>query len=283
MNDFEKSYSTKKSLFVLTGVFAALMTLFAFFDLDISTAVMDTDGFFARYAECASEIPIDFLMMMSFAVLFAGRSKKKSFWSVLGAAVCFIGVFEYGFFIFFFSVKYASTKLALISGGTLGIAMGIGALFSAKKILPAHRDALIRAALIVVIAVLAEELAVNLIKIFWERPRMRDLAADYSDFSAWYMPRSSAVSGDSFPSGHTAKAAGACFYMLLCDIYGKLKGRRGYFLAAGLLWTVIIGAGRVVAAAHFASDVTAGAFFMLLSFIISRAFTDSVLVKKKAN
>ncbi len=282
MKGSEKSYSTKKSLAALVGVFAVLMTLFAFFDLDISVALVNTDSFLARFAECASEIPIDFLMMMSFALLFAGRSKKKSFWSVLGAVICFIGVFEYGFFIFFFSVKYASTKLALILGGTLGVAMGIGALIAAGKILPAHRDALIRAALIIVIAMLLQELTVNIIKIFWDRPRMRDLTADYSDFRAWYMPHSSAIGGDSFPSGHTSKAAGACFYMLLCDVFEKLKGKRGYFLAAGLLWTVIIGAGRVVAAAHFASDVTAGAFFMLLSFVIAMAFTDSVLIKKKA-
>lgn len=281
MDNSKNLYSTKRSLVMLFCVFAALMAVFAFFDLDISLALVNTDSFLAKFAECASEIPTDFLMMMSFAVLFAGRSKKKTFWSILGAVICFIGVFEYGFFIFFFSVKYASTKLAIILGLTLGTAMGIGALFAAKKLLCIHKEAIIRAALIVVIAVLLQELTVNLLKIFWDRPRMRDLTAPYSDFCAWYKPRTSSFGGDSFPSGHTSKAAGACLYVMLCDVFDRIKGKRSYFLAAGLLWTIIIGVGRIVAAAHFASDVTAGAFFMLLSFIVARAFSDSVLFKKK--
>ena len=110
---------------------------------------------------------------------------------------------------------------------------------------------------------------------------MRDLAAPYTDFMPWFKPHSSALGGDSFPSGHTSKAAGACLYVMLCDVFEKLKGKRVYFLAAGLLWTVLIGVGRIVLAAHFASDVTAGAFFMLLAFLIARALTDSVLLKKK--
>jgi membrane-associated phospholipid phosphatase len=282
MSEIRDSYSTKKCLLALGGVFAVLMAVFAFFDLDISLALVNMESSFGKFAEWASEIPLDFLVMMSFAVLFMGLlQKKKNFWRILGAVICLIGTLEYGFFIFFFSVKYASTKLALILGGTLGTLMAVAALFAAKKLLALHRDEVMRAALIVVVTVLLQELFVNGLKSVWDRPRMRDLAAPYTDFMPWFKPHSSVLGGDSFPSGHTSKAAGACLYVLLCDVFEKLKGKRVYFLAAGLLWTVLIGVGRIVLAAHFASDVTAGAFFMLLAFLLARALTDSVLLKKK--
>ncbi len=281
MNEIKESYSTKKCLLALIGVFAVLMALFAFFDLDSSLAHVNTESGFGKFAEWASEIPLDLLVMMSFAVLFTALWQKKSFGRILGAVICFIGTFEYGFFIFFFSVKYTSTKLALILGATLGTAMGIGALFAAKKLLSMHRDEVIRAALIVVVTVMLQELFVNVLKSFWDRPRMRDLTAPYSDFCVWYEPRSSALGGDSFPSGHASKAAAACLYVLLCDVLEKFRGKRAYFLGAGLLWAVVIGVGRIVLAAHFASDVTAGAFFMLLSFLLARALTDAVLLKNK--
>jgi membrane-associated phospholipid phosphatase len=208
--------------------------------------------------------------------------KKKTVWSILGAIICFIGTFEYVFFIFFFSVKYASVKLAIILGVTLGVAVGIGALIVAEKLLALHREELIRVALIVVVAVLLQEVFVNVLKSVWNRPRLRDLTAPYSDFCAWYKPRNSALGGDSFPSGHTSKAAGACLYVLLCDAFDKLRGKQTCFIVVGLLWTVVIGVGRIVLGAHFASDVTAGAFFMLLAFLVARVIVDSILSKKKS-
>ncbi len=276
--------SLGKKVTILILVFAVLMTLFAFFDLDISLALVNTESAFGKFAQWASEIPIDFLMMMSFAILFTGRSEKKTFWSVLGAVICFIGTFEYAFFIFFFSVKYYSTKLALILGASVGVLMGIGALFLAKQMIKTHKSELIKAALIIVLAVLMEEAFVNVLKIVWSRPRMRDLTEPYiSSFVRWYKPNSSSLEGDSFPSGHTAKAAGACFCMLLCSVYQKLKGKGVFFFLAGLIWTVIIGLGRIILAAHFASDVTAGAFFMLLAFCISQALVNGIIYKQKEN
>ena len=280
MNELRDTYSTKKCLLVLVCTFAVLMSVFAVFDLDISLSLVNMESHFGKFAEWSSEIPLDFLAMMSFAVLFAGRSKKKTVWSILGAIICFIGTFEYGFFIFFFSVKYASVKLAIILGATLGLALGIGALIVAKKLLSLHREELIRVALIIVVAVLLQEVVVNVLKSVWNRPRMRDLTAPYTDFCAWYKPRTSALGGDSFPSGHTSKAAGAFFYVLLCDVFDKLKGKQACFIVVGLLWTALIGIGRIVLGAHFASDVTAGAFFMLLAFLIARVLVDLILSKK---
>ena len=271
------AYSTKKSILLLVTVCAALLAVFAFTDLSISQALVNPSSAWGIFAEWSSEIPIDFLMMMSFAVLFLQCIRKKSFGRILGAILCFIGTFEYGFFLFFFSVKYANTKLAIILGATLGVVLGIGALFLAKKLTAVYAEKLFRAALIVVLSVLLQEVLINLLKVFWSRPRMRDLTAPYTDFTPWYLPRASALGGDSFPSAHTAKAAGACFYVLLCDMNNKLKGKRGLILGMGLLWTVIIAVGRIILAAHFASDVTVGAAVMLLSFLIVRSMVDARL------
>ena len=83
----------------------------------------------------------------------------------------------------------------------------------------------------------------------------------------------------SFPSGHTAKAAGVFLLVLLCDVYENLRGKKYIFVTAGIVWTLFIAIGRIIRAAHFASDVTSGAFFMLVSFILVRSFYDRIREK----
>lgn len=95
---------------------------------------------------------------------------------------------------------------------------------------------------------------------------MRDLADPYADFVPWYLP--SWFSGnDSFPSGHSANAACVLVLTLLPRL---LRDRK--WLAAIIShalcygWLLIVMAARIVAGAHFASDVTTGAFITLASF-----------------
>ena len=105
---------------------------------------------------------------------------------------------------------------------------------------------------------------------------MRDLTAPYDGFMPWYLPGSSALGGDSFPSGHTSRAAGSFFLVLLCRIDERLKNKRWLFVLIGVVWTALIGTGRIVLAAHFASDVAAGAFLMLFAFALTTVIVDRI-------
>ena len=271
------NYSTKKALIVLIAVYAVLMAVFAFTDLSISLSIVNMESLWGRSAEILSEIPVDIMMMLSFAVLFVTRKRgRKGILHFLFTAICIIGMMEYAFFISFFSLKYISTKLSLILGGVTCIPLSILSILLVKKITEGREEKWKRAAAIVVLSVLCEEVIVNVLKIVVSRPRMRDLTDPLSQFVPWYRPFSSALGGDSFPSGHTAKAAGVFLLVLLCDVYENLREKKYIFVAAGIVWTLFIALGRIIRAAHFASDVTSGAFFMLLSFILVRSFYDRI-------
>ncbi len=268
------NYSTGKSLIILLTVYIVMMTVFAFTDLPISLSLVNMESLWGRSAEILSEIPVDIMMMLSFATLFVTRKReKKGVLHCLFTGICVIGTVEYAFFISFFSIKYISTKLSLILGGVTSIPLCLFSMYLMKKLTRGREEEYRRAASIVVLSVLSEEVIVNVLKVVVSRPRMRDLT-DLSRFVPWYRPFSSTSGGDSFPSGHTAKAAGVFLLVLLCDIYENLRGRKHLFTAIGALWTLFIALGRIIRAAHFASDVTSGAFFMLLSFIIVRDIHD---------
>ena len=270
------NYSTRKSLITLLALYAVLMAVFAFTDLQISLSLVNMDSLWGRSAEILSEIPIDIMMMLSFAALFVTRKEKKGILHFLFTTICLIGTVEYAFFISFFSLKYISTKLSLILGGVTCIPLSILSILLMKKITGGREEEWRRAAAIIVLSVLGEEVIVNVLKIVVSRTRMRDLTASCAEFTPWYTPFSSALGGDSFPSGHTAKAAGAFLLILLCDVYEKLKGKKYIFVTAGIVWTLFIALGRIIRAAHFASDVTSGAFFMLFSFILVRDIYDRI-------
>ena len=274
------SYSTRKSLIILLALYAVLMAVFAFTDLQISLSLVNMESLWGRSAEILSEIPVDIMMMLSFAALFVTRKKeKKGILHFLFTAICLIGTVEYALFISFFSLKYISTKLSLILGGVTCIPLSVLSILLMKKITEGREEEWMRAAAIVVLSVLGEEVIVNVLKIVVSRPRMRDLTDPLSQFVPWYRPFSSAPGGDSFPSGHTAKAAGMFLLVLLCDVYENLRGKKYIFVTAGIVWTLFIAIGRIIRAAHFASDVTSGAFFMLLSFILVRSIYDRIREK----
>jgi len=96
-------------------------------------------------------------------------------------------------------------------------------------------------------------LAANLVKmsIMRIRPRHFDLAGDvWASFGSWFPLASAGSPGQSFPSGHTATAFG------LAAVLGWLypRGRVYFFCLA-----VLVAVQRMVAGAHFLSDVLVGA------------------------
>lgn len=102
------------------------------------------------------------------------------------------------------------------------------------------------------------------LKIFWGRIRFRDLAGNYSNFSAWYIPQG-ITGNDSFPSGHAAM--GIMMLALFVFFTDKPFYKRIIFKGLIISWALAVCASRVVIGAHFASDVLFGAFIMIISYL----------------
>ncbi len=102
------------------------------------------------------------------------------------------------------------------------------------------------------------------VKILWGRVRFRDLAANYSDFSPWYLPHG--INGNqSFPSGHAAMA----FMLLALFVFFTEKAFYKRFFLKGLIisWAAAVCISRIIVGAHYTSDVLFGAFAIIVSYL----------------
>lgn len=108
-------------------------------------------------------------------------------------------------------------------------------------------------------------LFVEPLKIFWGRIRFRDLAENYSNFSAWYIPHGF-TGNDSFPSGHAAMG----WMMIALFVLFTDKSYRIRLLLKGLIisWAIAVSVSRVIIGAHYASDVTFSSFGMIIVYIL---------------
>lgn len=108
-------------------------------------------------------------------------------------------------------------------------------------------------------------LFVEPLKIFWGRIRFRDLAENYSNFSAWYIPHGF-TGNDSFPSGHAAMG----WMLIALFVLFTDKSYRIRLLLKGLIisWAIAVSVSRVIIGAHYASDVIFSSFGMIISYIL---------------
>ncbi|HQF41780.1 MAG TPA: phosphatase PAP2 family protein [Ignavibacteriaceae bacterium] len=103
------------------------------------------------------------------------------------------------------------------------------------------------------------------LKIFWGRIRFRDLAENYSNFTAWYIPNG--ITGNqSFPSGHAAM--GFILMALFIFIMDKSFFKRIFFKAIIISYAIAVCISRIIVGAHYTSDVLFGAMIMIISYLL---------------
>lgn len=113
---------------------------------------------------------------------------------------------------------------------------------------------------------IANQVVVYAVKLVWRRPRFDDMLASdtLSDFMPWYQPLG--PGGSSFPSAHTANAAGIFMLVVLCDIYPSLARYRKLFYVLCWGYIAAMAAARIIMGRHFLSDTLAAAGIMALLF-----------------
>ena len=200
------------------------MTVFAFYDLNISIALYDKESIFAKVFETIAEVPFNFLALISFTILLLTRKKEKTFLNIFLMIIYIIGMLAYGFLIVFFVLNYLKIKNAWIYGLSFAIPIIVITYFSLLPLSKKEGQNLKRIATIAVLTILIEQAIVNVLKYTWARPRMRDLINPQSDFRPWYLPNWF-KQGDSFPSGHSANASCIIAFTLLPEIFSKKNKR----------------------------------------------------------
>jgi len=167
-----------------------------------------------------------------------------------------IGFFKKDSYPWIFLYRYGCFPGLLLAIGGLFL-FGIG--FFSKKILRYRKIGLF----LVLLMVIGPGLIVNFtFKEHWGRPRPREIVnfGGKSPFlTVWEKTKTS--EGSSFPSGHASMG-----YFLFAPYFflsrtGK-KGASFFFLFLGLGYGTLMGIGRIVQGAHFASDVLLSAGFV---------------------
>lgn len=111
-------------------------------------------------------------------------------------------------------------------------------------------------------------------------PLTRDMVnnTDFSAFTPWYKKGDDMGiynRADSFPSGHTSYACTTFLSVLLCSAFEKLKKLAPFALCVSTVYVFVMGYTRLVAGAHYLTDVAGAALVGYTIFLIVRAVYNS--------
>lgn len=254
---------------------AALLTIFTFTDLAISMAVYGKN-IFGQIFEVIGEVPFAFLAIFAFALLFRFRSKKSKAISIVLGIVFGLLTALFSTLGGFMTWNYLHENIAgapQFIAIIIALALGVAAVLLSRTVPQEKQREAITFALIAIIYFISVIVVMNVIKGAWGRMRIREMTDATTQFTRWYVitPRGGFDNVyASFPSGHAMNAAGCILFCLLPSFVPGLRGKESILKIAAYIWIVVIGIGRVMMGAHFASDVTVGALLSLLMFEVIR-------------
>lgn len=249
----------------LAGFFYGLgilgMLLFAFWDLEISLSLCDPENLFGKWIEAVGDYPMYLSLGVGSVYLFFREWKKeKSRWlmlllwglgSLTGAALSSI-------LPIYRMARVEPWQLLLIPVFLLFFCL------IAKRI--PEKEGFAQLAVFAVIYFIAAQIIAYGIKVPWGRLRFRHMEDPLIQFTPWYLPQG--ITGNhSFPSGHTFNSCSVLLFLYLPGLY-KEKAQPGgwlWFLAGA--WIFMVAIGRIIAGAHFASDVMMGAMLGIGVFL----------------
>lgn len=262
---------SKKERWIVFPAVIVLLLIATFFDLRISQAVYGKN-LFSTVFEILGEAPIQFLALFGAVSLFRFRSRKTKWGSGLLAVAYGIFAAAFAFMLGFATINYVNENIAhelptVVSLLTALVGLALAILLSRAVPKERAREA-VTFAIIAIVYILLIVIIMNSIKSVWGRLRMREMLDPTSEFTPWYEIHFRGGFDNryaSFPSGHTMNAAGMILITLLPTVFEKLKGKEALLRVIAYGWVAVVGFSRIVAGAHFATDVLFG---ILLSYAL---------------
>lgn len=264
---------------IIVIIFAVMLLTGSIFDYQISTAVFNEQNPYAVFFAAFGEIPA-FLCMSTAGILLIKNARKEH-------KVSF--GFSWLFGVMLNLLAFASASF--LPGRYMNMSQTVGILFGLvvvggmdvfvwKMSDGTDRETIKKVITLFILVPVIEILLINFIKIPWGRPRMRMIAVEpEASFQPWWIMGSDmkeklmaiGVAGEefkSFPSGHTGNAACAMLLSVYPVFCRKLCGKENLFFGIGLVFTLLVGFSRVVAGAHFLTDVSVGLLITSLTITV---------------
>lgn len=278
---------TKKERRIVFSCIAALILIASFFDLRISQAVYGTNLYSVAF-EVVGEIPIQFLALFSALLLLRFRSRKSKTCSALLIAAYGTIAALFTFMIGFSTINYINENVARelplwVSLLTAIVGFAFAALL-VRSVPKERARETVAFAVIAIVYVLLIIIAMNLVKGIWGRLRMREMLDPVSEFTPWYEIHFRGGFDNcyaSFPSGHTMNAAGVILIVLLPSVFLHLEAKKRLLHILSYVWVGVVGFSRIVAGAHFTTDVLFGILLSYALFELTRFVITGIRSKKE--
>lgn len=281
----QKPIKTRDAV-IVACILALLMVAGSIWDYPISLALYDQSNWFGNLFAAYGELPAMLALTMAGTILVAARNKEKkglaAFQLIAGALVALLGIA--GTSVMPMGYLPLGPAVIIPVGLVISILVVVLTLGLCKK---ADRATLIKVAAAFFIIVFAEMILVNIVKVPWERARMRLVAVDdRAEFIPWWVVGgdlketlvAAGVEGDqfkSFPSGHTANGACMMLLALLTTVSEKLKNKQTLLFFIGAAWGLLVAFSRIIMGAHYLTDTVVGfAITLVITLIVTKLVFD---------
>ncbi|MDL2325351.1 phosphatase PAP2 family protein [Ruminococcaceae bacterium OttesenSCG-928-A16] len=256
-------------------VYLVGFVLAARYDLAINTALYTPTNTFAIIMEAFGWYPT-FIIAVFYALLWLTKPAAQRKWwqAAAGGLVGFGGLIALHIYALHHLVKrgWFASVTSLRALPWLAGTLVLGALLwlAAYKAPLALRPKLQFFGFWGSVYMLANQAVIYPIKTLWQRTRFDDMVAagSFDAFTPWYRPLGGG--GSSFPSGHTANAAGVFVLIILCDLFPAWHKKRRWVYAGIWGYILFMAFARVLIGRHYVSDTLAASAIMAILFFILR-------------
>ena len=278
-NDFVNGYTpflSRRSLFGSLAVVLALLVLGSFVDYPLSAALYDASNPFALFFAAYGAIPAPLGSVAAGTLFVCGRRRDRKMAAILQSTGGILLLLAGTLTACLMPTLYLPVPPVFPVG--VGLALSVATLLIVRRLAKGTDRAVItRVALAILLVLVCELAAVNLIKVWWGRPRMR-LVASHPEayFFPWWQRGTplkepllaAGVAADefkSFPSAHTANAATMLLLGLAPCLKPRLQRYRKALTTFGFAWTAVVALSRIMLGAHYLTDTAVGFLIGFLS------------------
>ncbi len=269
---------SKKTLYFFIPLSVLGLLVGSFYDLSISQSLCNQNSMYGVIFAGFGQTPCMFCYLASVALGIASFDKEKMRPSVL---MLIFSVLDLIATALYFKDSYENMRNKIL-GSVILIAVSliftVAVYFMADK---SDKDKLRKLSLFLGLTPMLIFFSYEIIKQFRGRPRYRMIITrDDISFENWWNFASNVKSQfgsiiakeefKSFPSGHTASAAGTLLLPILGTVIAPIKRRENIVKIICCIFPVVVAFARIVSGAHFLSDVSVGLLDATVVIIIMR-------------
>ena len=257
--------SFKVNLISLSAIYAILMVVFSFFDLEINQALYNRGTTFGKIFEVIGPSPMLFLMLYSgISLIFLNKVENKTKRVLIYIGLGFALLYSSFMGVMAFKYSYAPWTFIpsiILSLGMIGFTIWFN--FKIKKRDETFLKKHFIISLSIFIVAFTSILGTDLIKSIFGRVRYINLT-NPDDFKPWFHINSFDFNS-SFPSGHAARSLSLIGIAFL-PFYKQDRKLVPFLEVIGIVFGLVVGFSRIIEGMHYPSDVVTGLYFVSLQY-----------------